>query len=88
MNKENPLLTEQLEDPPLDIQGFERPRHLLDTIQENLSPLLDLVQRPVIHANQFTREQLLQLARLASRYETQPQMITRPLTGKILISAF
>ena len=88
MNKENPLLTEQLEDPPLDIQGFERPRHLLDTIPEDLSPLLDLVQRPVIHANQFTRAQLLQLSRLASRYETQPQMITRPLTGKILISAF
>lgn len=88
VNKEHPLLTERLEDPPLDIQGFERPRDLLDAIREDLSPLLDLVQRPVIHANQFTREQLLQLSRLASRYETQPQMITRPLTGKILISAF
>ena len=42
----------------------------------------------MVSANQFNREQLLQLARLAARYETQPQMISRPLTGKILISAF
>ena len=88
VDKESPLLHEQLEESPLDIQGFERPRSLLKAIQEDLTPLLDLVQRPVVHANQFTREQLLQLARLASRYETQPQMITRPLTGKILVSAF
>ncbi len=88
VDKESPLLLEQLEEPPLDIQGFERPRNLLKTINEDLSPLLDLVQRPVVHANQFSREQLLQLVRLAARYETQPQMITRPLTGKILISAF
>lgn len=88
VDKESPLIQEQLEEPPLDIQGFERPRNLLKAIQEDLTPLLDLVQRPVVHANQFTREQLLQLVRLAARYETQPQMITRPLTGKILISAF
>lgn len=88
VDKESPLLLEQLEEPPLDIRGFERPRNLLKAIEEDLSPLLDLVQRPIIHANQFSRGQLLQLARLAARYETQPQMIARPLTGKILISAF
>ena len=88
VDKESPLLQEQLEEPPLDIQGFERPRNLLKAIHEDLTPLLDLVQRPVVHANQFSREQLLQLVRLAARYETQPQMIARPLTGKILISAF
>lgn len=88
VDKESPLLQEQLEEPPLDIQGFERPRNLLKAIHEDLTPLLDLVQRPVVHADQFSREQLLQLVRLAARYETQPQMITRPLTGKILISAF
>ncbi len=88
VDKESPLLHEQLEEPPLDVQGFERPRNLINAIHEDLTPLLDLVQRPVVHANQFTREQLLQLSRLAARYETQPQMITRPLTGKILISAF
>jgi aspartate carbamoyltransferase catalytic subunit len=50
--------------------------------------LLSLSQRPVVSARQFSREQLTQLARLAARYETQPQLITRPLTGKILVSAF
>ncbi|MBW9264979.1 MAG: aspartate carbamoyltransferase [Candidatus Thiodiazotropha sp. (ex. Lucinisca nassula)] len=88
VNKLNPRLQEPLEEQPLDTQGFERPRNLLNAIDEDLAPLLDLAQRPVVSTNQFTREQLLQLARLAARYETQPQMITRPLTGKILVSAF
>jgi aspartate carbamoyltransferase catalytic subunit len=88
VNKLNPRLIEPLEAQPLDAQGFERPRELLDVIDEDLAPLLDLAQRPVVSASQFTRDQLLQLARLAARFETQPQMITRPLTGKILISAF
>jgi len=88
VNKLDPRLTEPLEAQPLDTQGFERPRELLNVIDEDLAPLLDLAQRPVVSASQFTRDQLLQLARLAGRFETQPQMITRPLTGKILISAF
>jgi aspartate carbamoyltransferase catalytic subunit len=88
VNKQNPRLQEPLEEQPLDTQGFELPRRLLDTIKEDLTPLLDLTQRPVVSASQFTREQLLQLTRLAARYETRPSMITRPLTGKILISAF
>jgi aspartate carbamoyltransferase catalytic subunit len=81
-------LRDPLAEPPLDIQGFEQPRALLSRIPEDLTPLLDLVQRPVVSATQFNRPQLLQLARLASRYETQPQLTVRPLTGKILISAF
>lgn len=88
VNKDSPRLRKPLTDQPLDTQGFERPRDLLDAIGEDLAPLLDLTQRPIVSASQFTREQLLQLARLAARYETQPQMISRPLTGKILISAF
>lgn len=88
VDKLNQHLQEPLEEEPLDTQGFERPRDLIDTIDEDLAPLLDLSQRPVVSANQFNRDQILQLARLAARYETQPQMITRPLTGKILISAF
>jgi len=84
----NPRLQEPLEKHELDVQGFERPRELLDHIGEDLTPLLSLAQRPVVSARQFNRGQLTQLARLAARYETQPQLITRPLTGKILISAF
>lgn len=88
MNKARICLEERLEEPPLDLRGFDRPRALIDAIEENLTPLLDLVKRPVISARQFTGEQILQLARLSARFETQPQLTTRPLTGKILISAF
>lgn len=88
VDKSHPRLSAQLEDQPLDTQGFERPRDLLEAIQEDLTPLLDLTARPVVSAKQFTRKQLIQLSRLAARYETQPQIISRPLTGKILISAF
>ena len=88
MNKSNPRLNKQLEEQPLDTQGFDRPRALVEAIEEDLAPLLDLVQRPIVSASQFSRKQIMQLARLAARFETQPQMITRPLTGKILISAF
>ncbi len=88
MNKSNPRLNRQLEEQPLDTQGFDRPRALVKAIDEDLAPLLDLVQRPIVSASQFSQNQIMQLARLAARFETQPQMITRPLTGKILISAF
>lgn len=86
--KDDPRLNEQYEDISLDTQGFESPRRLIKAIDEDLTSLLELTHRAVISANQFTREQLLQLSRLAARFETLPQMITRPLTGKILISAF
>jgi aspartate carbamoyltransferase catalytic subunit len=78
----------QLDERPLDLRGFDRPRMLLESIPEDLKPLLELVKRPVVTARQFDSEQILQLSRLAARFETQPQLIHRPLTGKILISAF
>lgn len=78
----------QIDDAPLDLRGFDRPRALIDTIEEDLTPLLDLVKRPIISARQFTGEQILQLARLSARFETQPHLATRPLTGKIMVSAF
>lgn len=83
---------EQLEQPldeqPLDVQGFESPRSLMDVLPEDLIPLLEMAHRPVISARQFNHEQLVQLCRLAAKFETEPSRITRPLTGKILISAF
>lgn len=81
-------LEQPLEENALDVQGFESPRALMDAVQENLVPLLDMAHRPVISARQFSLDQLVQLSRLAARYETEPQRITRPLTGKILVSAF
>ena len=88
VDKNDPRLQVPLDTQPLDTQGFERPRDLLESVEEDLTPLLDLTQRPVVSATQFSRKQLIQLSRLAARYETQPQIISRPLTGKILISAF
>jgi aspartate carbamoyltransferase catalytic subunit len=84
----DPRLKEPVDNNILDTQGFERPRALMKTLEEDLSPLLELVHRPVISARQFDRAQLVQLCRLAARYETLPQNLNRPLTGKILISAF
>jgi aspartate carbamoyltransferase catalytic subunit len=88
VNKIDPQLTKPLEETALDIQGFESPRLLMDKVNEDLVPLLDLAHRPVISARQFNRDQLVQLSRLAAKYETEPQRISRPLTGNILISAF
>ncbi len=76
------------DEPRLDTQGFERPRNFMEKIAEDLSPLLEIANRPIISARQFDRAQTVQLCRLAARYETQPQLINRPLTGKLLISAF
>jgi aspartate carbamoyltransferase catalytic subunit len=76
------------DEPALDTQGFERPRALMERVAEDLAPLLDISNRPLISARQLDRAQLVQLCRLAARYETQPQVINRPLTGKILVSAF
>lgn len=81
-------LDQPLEETVLDAQGFESPRALMDAAEEDLVPLLDLAHRPVISARQFSRDQLVQISRLAAKFETEPQRITRPLTGKILISAF
>ncbi len=81
-------LNRPLEQDGLDVRGFERPRELMDAVEEDLVPLLDLARRPVVSARQFNRAQLVQLSRLAAKYETEPHRISRPLTGKILISAF
>ncbi|MBF0264962.1 MAG: aspartate carbamoyltransferase [Gammaproteobacteria bacterium] len=88
VNEKLQQLEQPLKEQSLDVQGFESPRSLMETVDEDLVPLLDLAHRPVISARQFSREQLVQISRLASKFETEPQRITRPLTGKILISAF
>lgn len=81
-------LDQPVQEEALDTQGFESPRNLMECVEEDLAPLLKLADRPVISAKQYNRQQLIQLCRLAARYETEPHRSTRPLTGKILISAF
>jgi aspartate carbamoyltransferase catalytic subunit len=83
----DPLLKEPVQ--PKDwTTGIERPQALLDAIDEDPAPLVDLANRPVVSARQFDRAKLVQLCRLAALYETTPALIQLPLTGKILISAF
>jgi len=83
----DPLLKEPVQ--PKDwTTGIERPQALLDAIEEDPTPLVDLANRPVVSARQFDRAKLVQLCRLAALYETTPALIQLPLTGKILISAF
>lgn len=84
----DPALLEPIAEPALDRMGYERPRAFLDATDEDLAPLLDLVNRPVISARQFDKAQLVQLCRVAARYETKRQNVSQPLTGRILVSAF
>lgn len=64
------------------------PRHLLNSIPEDVEPLLQLAACHVVESQQFDRDTLLQIFRLAAQYETTPALLHLPLTGKILISAF
>ena len=66
----------------------ERPQVLVDHVREDSGRLLDLANQSIVSARQFDREKVVQLCRLAAKYETSPAPVQRPLTGKILISAF
>lgn len=83
----NPLLQESM--PEKDVtEGIEHPLALLRIIPEDPTPLLDLANFSIVSARQFTRDQIVQLCRLAAKHEAVPQQTRRPLVGKILISAF
>jgi len=83
----SPLLRESM--PEKDVtEGIEHPLALLKVIPEDPTPLLDLANFSIVSARQFTREQIMQLCRLAAKHEAVPQQTRRPLVGKILISAF
>lgn len=68
--------------------GIERPRVLLDVMPENPEVLLALGNRHVVSAQQFDRDLVVQLCRLAAHIEIQPGLLHMPLAGKILITAF
>ncbi|WP_321396152.1 hypothetical protein [Emcibacter sp.] len=74
-----------------DIYGDAHPRDLLRAITEEHEHLQALANRHVASAAQFERDQLLQLFRLAAKYEANPDRFLtpiKPLSGKLLISAF
>lgn len=68
--------------------GIELPLELMGAVHEDPAVLADLAYRSIISSRQFDREQVVQLCRLAAKYETAQHMSQSPLTGKILISAF
>lgn len=68
--------------------GIERPRALVSVLPEDPEPLLKLAHRHVVSGEQFDAALLIQLFRLAAQFESTPQLMHSPLTGKIMISAF
>jgi aspartate carbamoyltransferase catalytic subunit len=74
-----------------DVYGQNQPQELLAAIAEDVEPLKDLVDQHVVSIQPFRPEALLQVFRLAAKFESNPDRYCRhntPLTGKILINAF
>ncbi len=71
-----------------DVFGNYHPKELLRLIIEDGEHLLPLENQHILSAEQFDQQTLLQLFRLAAKYESNPDRFSTPLQGKILISAF
>lgn len=71
-----------------DVQGDAHPKLLLRTIEEDGDHLHPLENQHILRADQFDEQTLLQLFRLAAKYESNPGRFSSPLQGKVLISAF
>lgn len=75
-------------EPPLKVYGDAHPKELLRAIVEEGEHLRPLENQHIVSASQFDAQTLLQLFRLAAKYESNPERFSTPLQGKILISAF
>ncbi len=71
-----------------DTYGDAHPKALLKVIQEDGDYLKPLASQHVVSCDQFDRNKVLQLFRLAAKYESNPERFSSPLQGKVLISAF
>jgi aspartate carbamoyltransferase catalytic subunit len=71
-----------------DVSGNAHPKALLRTVEEDGDYLVKLANEHVVSSDQFCRNTLKQLFRLAAKYESNPNRFSNPLKGKILISAF
>ncbi len=74
-----------------DIYGDAHPKALLGSIPEDGDLLRPLADQHVLSIRQYEPATLLQLFRLAAKFESNPQRFIRfnaPLKGKILINAF
>ena len=71
-----------------EVYGDAHPKSLLRAIVEEGEHLVPLENQHVVSADQFDEITLLQLFRLAAKYESNPDRFSSPLQGKVLISAF
>ncbi len=74
-----------------DVYGDAHPKALLSTIPEIGEDLVPLTSQHVVSSSQFEAGTLLQVFRLAAKFESNPKRYMRfnaPLSGKILINAF
>ncbi|WP_370455615.1 aspartate carbamoyltransferase [Synechococcus sp. RSCCF101] len=74
-----------------DVYGNAHPQALLRTINENGDALQPLATEHIISSSQFDAELLLQVFRLAAKFESNPKRyinINSPLNHKVLINAF
>lgn len=71
-----------------EVYGDAHPKSLLRAIVEEGEHLVPLEKQHVLSADQFDEITLLQLFRLAAKYESNPDRFSSPLQGKVLISAF
>lgn len=78
----------QLREGRPDTYGNAHPKALLRMIQEDGDYLTPIANQHVVTIDQFEPMTLLQLFRLAAKYESNPHRYTSPLQGKTLISAF
>ena len=70
------------------VRGTERPQGLMDYIPEDSRPLQKIANHHIVSARQFDRDVLFQVCRLACSYECEATLMHKPLSGKLLISAF
>ena len=74
-----------------DIYGSTHPVNLLSEIKERAEYLYQLLDRHIISIDPLSKDCLLQLFRLAAKFESNPDRYishNSPLKGKILINAF
>lgn len=71
-----------------EVYGDAHPKSLLRAIMEEGEHLISLENQHVLYADQFDEITVLQLFRLAAKYESNPSRFSSPLQGKVLISAF
>jgi aspartate carbamoyltransferase catalytic subunit len=74
-----------------DVYGNAHPQALLRAIREDSDALRELTEQHVLSTSQYSAVTLLQLFRLAAKFESNPERYMRhnsPLRGKILINAF